>query len=633
MKFIKNIFKKVVVGKKCSKRDKNLRNFLALLKKCDIVSFDMFDTLVCRNVSQPIDIFRIEEEWINNKYKIESNFAEKRHDAEIKLYKEVGQKVLLNNIYDELNNVYDKSMCDVFMNKELELEKKFIQIKKEGKKLFDICKKSGKKIIITTDMYLSANFLTNILQSLGYSFDEIFVSGEIGLSKGNGMFEFLKKKFKDKQILHIGDNIKIDFLSPKKRGVLAYNVVKTNYDVSDNINISIANALMKNKNFDNELEKFGYCCFGPFLYDFCIWLHKLKEEKKIDSPLLFLSRGGYMAYKVYKKMFPEDRVEYVRISRKLVIWLKLQQDQSIGNIYNVLIDLNRKFTINNMLDIFKIMNLNLDGLELDFNKEYKINDFEDNINLKSFYNRIQSIIKQKAEEHCKLIEKYLSPYLDNYHNIGIVDEGWHGVIQNNLKQYYKNKNFYGFYMGSTVVDDDKYGFLIKAKTNLRDYIKIFFSMGFIEEINAENASSLVDLEWDDKIKLIFANRVYEEKNSKTIFEVIQFAANNFIDDFIFNLNYLPKESINCKNNFLKFLDNPPRNFIFELLNSYTDDAGVIGKIINYTKSKSFFKKINIARDSAWKMASLKVNFCSFWYFWIRNILKFKIIFSNIFTKK
>ncbi|MBR1926034.1 MAG: HAD-IA family hydrolase [Clostridia bacterium] len=633
MKFFKDILKKVVVGRRCLSRDKKLNYFFTLLNKCDIVSFDMFDTLICRNVSQPIDIFRIEEEWINNEYKIESNFAQKRHDAEIKLYKEVGQKAVLKDIYEKLNNVYNKSMCDLFMKKELELEKKFIQIKNEGKKLFDICKKSGKKIIITTDMYLPANFLTDILQSLGYSFDEIFVSGEIGLSKGNGMFEFLKKKFKDKQILHIGDNIKIDFSSPKKQGVLAYNVAKTNYDVSDNINVSIANALIKNKNFDNELEKFGYCYFGPFLYDFCIWLHKMKEEKKIDLPLLFLSRGGYMAYKVYKKMFPKDKVEYIRISRRLIIWLKLDRDCSILNMYNVLNNINRKFTINNIIDIFQLKNIDIVNLNLDLKKEYKISDFENDANLKSFYNLIYPIIKQKTEEKCKLIEKYLFPYLNNYNNIGIVDEGWRGIIQDNLKKYYKDKNFYGFYIGSTTNDNDKYGFLIKAKTNLRDYIKIFFSMDFIEEINAENESSLIDLEWNDKIELIFANQANEEKNSKSIFEVIQIMANNFIDDFILNLDFLPKETINFKNNFLKFLDNPSKNFIFEILNSYTDNAGIIGKMVNHIKSKNFFKKIKISKDSTWKMASLKINFCSFWYFWIKNILKLKIIISNIFTKK
>lgn len=626
MKIIKNLLKKIIVGKNCFKKDKNLKRFHNLVQKSEIISFDMFDTLVCRNVVHPIDIFKIEEKWINDNYKIESNFAQKRHDAEIKLYKERGPKVLLEDIYNKLREEYSNQMCEEFMNKELDLERKFLRIKYDGKKLFDECKKSGKRIIVTSDMYLPSWFLSDILNNFGYFFDEIFVSGEVGHSKNGDMFKFLKRKFNNNKILHIGDNVIVDFRSPKKHGLMSYNVDKARLDTKDNISNSVAKSLIYYKNCEDYLDKFGYKYFGPFLYDFCVWIHNMKKEKNIDT-LLFLSRGGYMAFNVYKILFPEDNIEYIRISRKLVIWIKLLHDQSIQNIYNVLVDLNRKMTIKNICDVFQFANFEK-NLKIDTDQEYNVKDFEKNQELKDFYDMLKPLIKEKASFYCNLIKGYLSSSLDKNNNIGLVDEGWKGVIQDNLKMLYDDKKFYGLYMGSTVVDSDKYGFLAKAKENLIDYVKIFFSMGFIEEINGENAPSLVGLkENGHKIELIFAKQSNEEKNSKAIFEKIQAGAFNFAKDMVDYLDFLPKEMLDFKKVFLNFLDNPPKKFVSELADSYTDDAGIVGRVVNFTNSKNIIKRIKISRDSAWKMASLKGNFGYLGYWCVRCVTKLKVLIN------
>ena len=622
MKIIKNLLRKIIVGRNCLKKDKTLKRFNTLLQKSDIISFDMFDTLVCRNVAKPIDIFKIQEKWIDDNYKMESNFAQKRHDTEMNLYQEKGSKVLLEDIYNKLSEDYGKEMSEVLMNKELELERKFIITKNDGMKLFNICKKSGKKIIITSDMYLPSWFLSEILNNLGYSFDEIFVSGEVGYSKKDKMFEFLKTKFNNNKILHIGDNIKVDFLNPKNQGLKAYNVDKARIAASDKISISIAESLLYNKKYEDNLDKFGYKYFGPMLYDFCVWVHNMKEEKQIDN-LLFLSRGGYMAFKVYEKLFPQDKIEYIRISRKLVIWIKLLKDQSIQNIYSVLLDLNRKMTIKNLCDVLQLKDIEI-SQGIDSDKEYTVEDFSTNQAVSSFYSRIQPLVKEKAEKYCDLIRRYLASSIEGNSRIGLVDEGWKGVIQDNLNLFYTDKKFYGLYMGTTVIEEDKYGFLARAKTNFKDFVKIFFSMGFIEEINGENAPSLVGLQDGKEIQLIYAKQSSEEKNSKKIFEKIQGSAINFVDDFVNFLGNISRDSLNYKEMFLKFLDNPPKSFVAEIMDSYTDDAGLVGHVINYTQSKSILKRIKVSRDSAWKMASLKINFSRIGYFLVRFLVKLKV---------
>ena len=71
------------------------------LEKYDVVSFDIFDTLLKRNVQNPTDVFR----YIEQKNNLEG-FAEKRILAEINARKKKnGNEILLSDIYDELGKI------------------------------------------------------------------------------------------------------------------------------------------------------------------------------------------------------------------------------------------------------------------------------------------------------------------------------------------------------------------------------------------------------------------------------------------------------------------------------------------------------------------------------------------------
>lgn len=56
---------------------------LELIKNKNVVSFDIFDTLLLRNVAQPIDIFKILDRIVKEKFNI-LNFLKKRVEAEKK---------------------------------------------------------------------------------------------------------------------------------------------------------------------------------------------------------------------------------------------------------------------------------------------------------------------------------------------------------------------------------------------------------------------------------------------------------------------------------------------------------------------------------------------------------------------
>lgn len=71
------------------------------------------------------------------------------------------------------------------------------------------CREHGKRIVITSDMYLSKAFLSELLQKNGYGgYEELYVSCEYEKSKAEGsLYEVVKRAYPDTDsMIHVGDN-------------------------------------------------------------------------------------------------------------------------------------------------------------------------------------------------------------------------------------------------------------------------------------------------------------------------------------------------------------------------------------------------------------------------------------------
>ena len=88
------------------------------------ISFDIFDTLVKREVSNPNEIFNI----VENKYNLENRKIKKFKKNRLEALKIAASKlndkeeVNLSEIYNELRNYYSKSICEKLYNLEIETE-------------------------------------------------------------------------------------------------------------------------------------------------------------------------------------------------------------------------------------------------------------------------------------------------------------------------------------------------------------------------------------------------------------------------------------------------------------------------------------------------------------------------------
>lgn len=201
------------------------------LDDIQIVSFDIFDTLIIREYLFPTDLFA----YVPGKMNLE--FKKKR------IYAEMCARKMNDDLEDvNMEMIYDLMPPETHMFKELELklEKISCSERSEIKEIYEYVKCKNKKIICISDMYLDSSVIREIIEHNGYQLDEIFVSNEYNKSKSSGtLFEEVIKHFKisPQSICHIGDNFKSDIQNANRYGLRTFFTM--NYRDQINLRIKI----------------------------------------------------------------------------------------------------------------------------------------------------------------------------------------------------------------------------------------------------------------------------------------------------------------------------------------------------------------------------------------------------------
>lgn len=202
-------------------------------KKYDIVSFDIFDTLIERNVEKPTDIFFQVGVGCFSNYEMAMDFQKRRIIAEhiARNISKTGE-VNLDDIYNALEG-YDFETCKKLKNEEIHTEINSCYPRSQIVELFNELKNMGVPLVLISDMYLPKNCLIKILTKCGIDgYKALFVSNEYGCDKISGdLFKIVHKEWRIKDVahLHYGDSIKADILGARKAKVTPCLVLKRNW--------------------------------------------------------------------------------------------------------------------------------------------------------------------------------------------------------------------------------------------------------------------------------------------------------------------------------------------------------------------------------------------------------------------
>lgn len=408
------------------------------LLKADVISFDIFDTLIFRPVNAPTDLFF----FMGEKLKF-MDFERIRREMEFKArqnaYKRNGSyEVTLKEIWKEMENWTGISK-EAGMKAEIETELEFCFTNPYFLKVFQILnermKGTDKKIICVSDMYLSSDVLKRMLKKKGYdNLCEVFVSCEMKKSKADGTLyqEVMKKYGEDKKYIHVGDNPESDEKQAKKSGwesILYHNVniVGMPYRAEDMSMITgslyrgIVNSRLYNglKKYTPEYE-LGFVYGGIFVLGYCQFIHEYVKDHDIDK-LLFLSRDGDVIKKVYEYLYPEEAVkcEYAYWSRMAATKLMAKYDRY--DFLRRFVDhkVNQKITLEKVYQSMELENL------LIKDKESYLTDKNAKAVKQNLLENWQRVI-ERYDELSKAGKLYYQKVLDGCKKVLAVDVGWAG---------------------------------------------------------------------------------------------------------------------------------------------------------------------------------------------------------------
>ncbi len=184
----------------------------------DIISFDIFDTLVMRNVYVNKDVFRILAQRLDDVWRIDFFTARTRAEAELSretypYIEEIYADVVKN--YPCLQGHEAELIAD-----ELALERQLIIPRQEVVDIFNQAKQMGKMVNIVSDMYFHQDTIRSILDGVGITgYDKLLVSSEYRSSKPQHLFEKYLAELPQGRCLHIGDSEHCDIIPAGKLGI------------------------------------------------------------------------------------------------------------------------------------------------------------------------------------------------------------------------------------------------------------------------------------------------------------------------------------------------------------------------------------------------------------------------------
>lgn len=436
-----------------------------------VVSFDIFGTLVDRVVDKPSDVFR----YINVQYfqktgiKIE-DFYKLRILSEQELRNATDKEITLQEIYDNIQ-VLTGEQKNEFIHLEEEAEINLSYPIDKNIKILKECVHQNIRTILISDMYLPRTIIESILERCGINgYDKLYISCESGYKKSNGsLYDYVLKEsnIDKKEWLHIGDNLKSDFIIPKQKGIRSRLVScpkrpeKDKFSISDEILLNLTKC-----ECGNPLERFGFQIFGPLTFGYVSWLNKEFRKNKINK-IFFFSREGYFIKEAFDLLYGGAyETKYLYVSRKSLVLPNLIPDSLLDDLL-----LFRPMENKNAINWLKGTGvIEQDAIAL--LNQIGVKGEEESNKLLPFMDLIKEKISEANNDKFKILVCYLKQ--ENVEGkFAVVDIGWTGSMQIALDRTLQianvDHNMFGYFIGQRPEMEKFKDYPIKNKGYLFSY--------------------------------------------------------------------------------------------------------------------------------------------------------------------
>lgn len=284
----------------------------------DVVSFDVFDTLLTRACGTPQAVFAAIERETGRK-----GFAQAREAAECKANRMVARTGCGETSLEEIYSYIPE--FDDLRERELAFERETLRANPEMVGRWEEAGRLGKKRVICSDMYLPRAFIEERLHENGIAgWDAIYVSSERKARKATGrLFDLMLTELNVSPdlVLHIGDNRRSDVQRPNEKGIAAYQYCR---GVESGIMRSFAPKIAWAKVIEEGWRQFGssdywervgYVYAGVLGYAYARFVGDEAKRRGI-SRLLLVYRDGYNLEPILNELYPEIKTTQLYAPRQ-----------------------------------------------------------------------------------------------------------------------------------------------------------------------------------------------------------------------------------------------------------------------------------------------------------------------------
>lgn len=420
------------------------------LADIEMVSFDVFDTLLFRRSGTPHDFFgRLGREAIDKELWPDGDanaFTELRILAENRArrhkFEQSGHReVTLREIYQAWPQVDAEKMCELETNLELadwHINDAMVSWVIE-------LHQAGFRLAILSDMYLEKSLITGFLEchlSMDW-FEQVLISGEVGCSKHDGgLFRMLLERCQlaPSHIVHVGDNAISDRQMACSNGLNGYvreldyinNITRFERRLTPIAPLSI-DATRRQWAWKNATptmaQSVGALIYGPFLWGVACWLLQRCKALGVTHLYCLLREGDILAEVLSIVNRDCINISTLAISRR-ASWLP-----SLPNVDIEVLELlcqRRAYTLAECLE-----DLNLSAQK---NWQSELSSELKAITSTPIWDELKQVflsnlknIKKHLDEQRKLLNKYLAQQgVVNSSQVALVDWGCGASLFNNI---------------------------------------------------------------------------------------------------------------------------------------------------------------------------------------------------------
>lgn len=430
-----------------------------------IVSFDVFDTLLCRLVKEPTDVFRLMEVVASDLCK--PGFAEARIEAEMLARKRVKrEEISLQEIYAAIAPEY-QAMQSKLMQIEIDTEKRVCVARADVVEELRNFQRQNIRTIGISDMYLPETVIAEMLKLNGIELDHLYVSSTVGKTKSTGnLYAYVRDQecVSYADWLHFGDNRHSDIENALMFGIDCHHRPVENPQCesiefpSDAISLSIISGVVRSLTYAKRpggiFNQTWFMLGAEHTALMAMLLCKRVKEKADETQstrIYFLARDGFVLEKIYNLMYPDDprRKIYLAASRRMINFLATTS-----------VNKNYEFLTANSIGLKPSELIERLGVTPQDDLDERFGSLVTSDEIARSVIQLHEIdILNKAEAERKVVTAYLAHAgLFDEEDSVLVDVGWYCSIQKNLQNLIamegKRPRLHGIYFGTHVERTD-----------------------------------------------------------------------------------------------------------------------------------------------------------------------------------